>query len=505
MSDSAPWQKWRSLLDRPLTDFWRVMGWAGSSLVFFLLCKLLGGPSEGDAVETVYGTWAIAHGNLACVYPPVSNYHFNELANPFALAAPLYQWLAGGLAALFRFGQSSPFPTAAQMGPHCSNAFLAMYNWSASTDVIIKTINLSYLTWLAVMAGAVMLLAASGRGRRGWEPLALILLACTSPLLMCITYYLHPEDLLAMGLILAAVACVLRKKWLAVGILLGLAFCAQQFTLLVAGPLLVIADTRDRVRLVVAAAITIVAVDGPLIVATSGRAVRMVLLGSSRAGSSIRSTGGTVLWETHLGGPALFLVARVLPIVAALILAWWLARRLGARLLTPVTLMSLVATSLLLRLVFEENLFGYYFMAGAVSLILLDVVAGALRGELLAWLGLVTVAFNPVHLNFESNLTSWAFNLSYAIPIVIFAIGLAAVAYDVYRRRFLLYKWVWLLVVALTAESKIYGQSHPVFIAPNWLWQVVLVPIALWLAFRPLREALVNRAVPQASLSGSLN
>ena len=54
-------------------------------------------------------------------------------------------------------------------------------------------------------------------------------------------------------------------------------------------------------------------------------------------------------------------------------------------------LISLVATSLALRLVFEQNIFGYYFMALCVTLVLLDVISGRIRGELVAWLALITL------------------------------------------------------------------------------------------------------------------
>jgi hypothetical protein len=109
-------------------------------------------------------------------------------------------------------------------------------------------------------------------------------------------------------------------------------------------------------------------IDVPLIVASSARGLRSILLGSSQVGSNVPSFGGTVLWETDLRGPLLFVISRVLPIAAVTALAWWASRRLGERLLESTPLMSLLASALAVRLVFEENLFGYYFMAVAVSL-----------------------------------------------------------------------------------------------------------------------------------------
>jgi hypothetical protein len=337
-----------------------------------------------------------------------------------------------------------------------------------------------------LLAGVVALLRASGRGRRGWEPLTVLCVAAVPPVLQCLTFYFHPEDVLAMGLILIALALSLRDKWLVAGIVLGMAFCAQQFALLALAPMIVVAVPKARVRVVMGALLAIVLIDVPLIVATSGRAVKTVLIGSSRVGEGIRSTGGTVLWETNIRGMPLFLLSRVAPILAAIALAWCARRRLGSRILGPIPLVSLVALSLVIRLVFEENVYGYYFMAAAVSLILLDVTCGRLRGSVLAWIGLETIAFNPVHLGIVSNLTAHTVNLFYAIPIVLLALALASIAFDLYRRRVRLYKIAWVIVVLITGESKLWGMGHALYIAPHWLWQVVLVPLAVVLALNPL-------------------
>lgn len=466
------------------------MSWLGASVIFYGLVGLLGGPTEGDASENVYSTWSIAHGSLACAYPHLATYHFDNLANPFALTAPLYPLLTGGVSALLRIGHQVAFPSQSQFGANCGHAFAAMFHWSAKSGAILPTVRLSYLMWPILMAGVIALVRASGRGRRVWEPMALLLVACTPTVLMCLTYFFHPEDLLAMGLILAGVACSLRSRWFWAGVLLGLACCAQQFAFLVGVPFLVIAPGRDRIRYVAGAITAVAIIDIPLIVATSGRAIKTILLGSSRVGVINRSTGGTVLWETDYRGLPLFLLSRVAPIVASLVLAWWASRRLGPRLLRPVPLVSLVATSLAFRLVFEENLFGYYFMAVSVALLILEVAKGRMRGTVFAWLAMVTVAFNPVHPGFFSNMTGHAIDLYYALPIVVMAVVVATVVFDAACRRVRVYKILWIVVAAFTCESKLWGLSHTVFAVPHWLWQVVLVPIALVLAAKPLFSAI---------------
>ena len=63
----------------------------------------------------------------------------------------------------------------------------------------------------------------------------------------------------------------------------------------------------------------------PLLVITSGRGFRAVVLGSGNT----PSIGGTVLWYLHLNGVLLVVASRALPIVVAIVLARWAKRRLG--------------------------------------------------------------------------------------------------------------------------------------------------------------------------------
>lgn len=494
----------RRWLDRPLSLSWCVLGWLASSLTFVGLAVAYGGPSPGDSAESVYSTWSFAHGNVACFYPPLGSYRSYGMADPFAplsssgianpfalvrsfdmaspsaLTAPLYPLLSGVAAWISRIGDRVGFPSANQLGPGCANAVSRIYHWSLVSGALHPTLWLAFLVWPILLAGIVTVLRVSGRGRSGWEPLALLVVAVTPCVLMCITYFFHPEDLLAMGLLLLGVAAFLRKKWIWVGVLVGLAVCAQQFALLVAMPLLVLAPSRARRTVVVAAASVVALIDVPLVVASSGRGLRTILLGSNQVGSNIRSFGGTVLWETDLSGPLLFLISRVLPIAVVTALAWWASRRLGERLLEPTPLMSLLASALVVRLVFEENLFGYYFMAAAVSLIVLDVVAGRVRGVLLAWLAVVALAFSPVYLGYQNT------PMSGALPFILVTLVLASLLIYTFTKRLKLYETVWFAFAVAVCEFTMWGLGHRVYVTPTWWWQVTLVPTALALALSPL-------------------
>jgi hypothetical protein len=478
----------RKWLDNPLSQSWCVCSWLAASLVFFCLAAFYGGAAQGDSSESLYSTWSLAHGNLACFYPPLINSHSYGVANPFALTAPLYPLLSGIVAWLVRVGHSIPFPHSDQLGPNCQDAIVKMYHWSLAAGAIHPTLQLAWLVWPFLVTGLISVIRATRSGRTGWEPLLLFAVAVTPCVLMCITSYFHPEDLLSMGLLLIGVAAFLKKKWGLSGALLGLAVCAQQFALLVAIPLLVIAPSRARLKIAAAAIIVSALIDVPLIIASSGRGLRTVLLGSSRAGSAVRSTGGTVLWELDLKGPLLLIVSRVMPVVVVAVLAWWASRHLGERLLEPTSLMSLLATSLVVRLIFEENLFGYYFMAAAVSLIVLDVISGRLRGAMVAWLAVGALTFSPFYLGYQRS------HAGSAILFVLVTLALLSLLTYVVVLRLPAHETGWFIYAAAVFEFRVWGLSHNVFAIPNWWWQVTLVPTAFALAVSPFVVAMGTKA-----------
>ena len=495
-SDEQSHNALSSWLNKPIRRLWGPIGWIGSTSLFIGLIAILGGPSESDASESAYATWAIAHGHLACAYPTATTVHFPNLAGPGPFIAPLYPLLSAAVAALARIGNFVSFPTQAQLGPHCSQAYVAMFKWSVYSSAIVPTIKIGYIGWFALMIGVVTLLRASGRGRRRWEPMALLLLAIAGPVLECILDYYHPQDLLTIGLVLGGLAFAKRARWVGAGALFGLAVITQQFALLALAPMLVVDPANRRLKFVAAAIAAAAVFSVPLIIFTSGRAIKAVLIGSGYT----RSYGGTVLWELHLHGATLFIFSRLLPVILALALAWWAARRLGPVVLEPTPLISLIATTLCFRLVFEENLFGYYFMAITVMLVVLDVVRGRLRGYTVAWIALATLAFDPVPWGFNSNGQSWGLSLRLALPIAFAVIALMLILIDALRHCIRWYLVAWLALVALTLVKMPWMHGYLRHSMPIWFWQVILVTGAVVLAVGPLLSKIndVSDPTPEA-------
>jgi hypothetical protein len=148
------------LLDRPLPGWACFLGWCSATTLFLAVVHLLDGSSTVDSVESTYSTWAIAHGHVACAFvkPPagaVSSYA------PFTYIAPVYPLLAGGVAALTHIGSAVPFPSTA-LGPHCSTAIPAMYQWSLQSGALGQTVVIGAMGWVFLMLGAVAFVRAKG-------------------------------------------------------------------------------------------------------------------------------------------------------------------------------------------------------------------------------------------------------------------------------------------------------------------------------------------------------
>jgi hypothetical protein len=466
-----PRDQLRLWLDRPLSRWWCMAGWLASSVVFITFVQLLDGPSDGDSAESSPSTWAIAHGQLVCAFPKKE-----------VLAAPLYSYVAGGIAALTHVGHGVPFPSAAALGPGCSKAFNAVWDWGWQSNAVPATLRIGYLGWIVLLAGVVALLRAAGRGRCGWEPATLLILACLPPIWMCLENFFHPQDVLAMGLALGALACALRDKWLGAGVLIAVGLLTQQFTLLVAAPLLVVAPTTRRWTFVGAAAATTALALLLFFVSAGSGAVRTALIGTGNQSG----VGGTWLSALHLSSGATGFISRVVPLELSLVLAWWVAKQLGSSVREPVPLLSVVALSLSFRLVFEQNLLGYYFMALAVMLVILNVLERRIRGALVAWLaGVSLVFFVSPSTSFLAFPDHWTTQKQVATPIfvavILVALGLRVLGHGLRRMDLL---WVALVGVALLAWP---ATHNPVsrHIAPQW-WQVLLVAAGIVLAAAPL-------------------
>jgi hypothetical protein len=370
-------------LDRPPSAAQAVAAWIVSVGAFVVVVLAQGGPSGGDAGETVNTTWALAHLSLRCAFAPSNSGHL-----PYS--APLYPVVSAAVVALARVGHAVAFPGPSDFGRDCATQVAALTRWSLRARSFGPTLRVGYVAWAALAAGVVALLRAGAVRRSRWEAMTLFLLALAPPVAMTLADYFHPQDLLATGLLLGALAAVLRERWGVAGILFGLAVASHQFAVLVLLPVALLTPASRRVRLFAGVVGAYAVVVGPLALLTSGRALRWAVVGSAGA----TTMPGSLLAELHVRGAGLFVVARVLPVVAALVVAWWVEHRRADVVRRPAALVGVVAMAFTLRLVFEANAYGYYFMALSVALVVGDVLRRRLPWRPLVWIGVVTLAFS---------------------------------------------------------------------------------------------------------------
>ena len=466
-----------------------MVGWLVATTLFVGFATATGGPGPGtvDSSESIYSTWAIAHGQLACAFPTVTLPH-----EP--LIAPVYPLYSGALAALTHIGQSLPFPSRVAMGPDCGTAIHAIRQWAFHSGAYLPTRWIAFTSWLVLMTGVVAWLRASGRGRCGWEPATLIVLACLPPLWIAVSHYFHPQDLVALGLALAAMACAVRDRWAGAGVLVALAVLSQQYALLVAAPLLVVAPQGRRARFIVGAAGAAAVIVGPFLMAGSPGVLRAITIGSG----DTPSTGGAMMWYLTHQGPAMVLLSRVLPIVLALAAAAVVSRRLGPAALRPPTLSSLIAFCLSLRLLFEQNFFAYYVVALVIALILADVARGNVRGSLVAWVASLTMVFtiDGYFLKITSGLHG-----EVVIPLLVILTAMGLTVYGVVRGH-TWSKWTKLLWAAFLLCTVITWplKANPLLLlAPTWVWQALFVVTGAMLAAGPLLGGIRDHHTPRAA------
>jgi hypothetical protein len=251
--------------------------------------------------------------------------------------------------------------------------------------------DIAWIAWIA-LAGAVVWFLGVSRVRRTWfVPAALAVIAVTPSVIGCVADYLHPEGMVAIAASVAGLALAAKERLVLAGVVLAVGVLSQQSAVLVLVALAASLSVPRLARLALGTAIGGLAIVGPLMIATSGR----VITGLGGAGFNQL---GLDTWVSILRpeGRMLMLVSRILPIFAAIGVGLLARHRLGDRVLDPARLAALAAAAFAMRLVFEGSIYGYYFAAVAVTLVLADAAAGRVRAITILWWVLAAVAFNAL-------------------------------------------------------------------------------------------------------------
>lgn len=353
---------------------------AGASAGLYIVSILaLGGFQQGDLSETLYPAILMAHGDWSCAYPSVSLY-------PVPMAAPGYSLLDAAVQWILRIGYATPFPALSQFGHACRLGADVFGDWTAASNEIPTIIHTSLFAWFALAAAATYVArqTAIGRTRQIW--LIPLTLAITPPVLFAVQEYFHPQDQLALAFFLAASGLFLRRNLGLAGVVAAAAYVTQQYTVIGLIILVVLTTGTDRWRLVRGFTLALASFTAFAYWALGEASLKAALLGTGES----RIQPGTWMAELHVPKLVGIGIARLLPLLVAGLIAAWCVRRRRDFARDPELLLGLLAVGWSLRVLFEINLFGYYLLATAATLVLRDIVAKrAFRGTI--WLLLATV------------------------------------------------------------------------------------------------------------------
>ena len=363
--------------DRPRLLVTLVLLTAAAACYLGIVAVRHGPPSGGDTVPLTAATTALADGDLrtaasAASLPNPPGYPL--LAAPFVAAFPTAVGPASWCTPNARVRQPPVgLPATAilpaevkECHPPPGLAVDTLPPWYRAQGL------LGVASWLVLAVGALALLRAARADSLARQAGLLAFLAFLPAASSAIVQLYHPQDVVSLGLALAAGALVLQRRWLLSGALFGAAVLTKQFALLLLLPALVAApDRRSRLMLLGVSAAVFVAVLLPFLV-VDPQATLENLSGFSAGGAA---AGQTVLSLAGVHGSVASAVARDTPVVFALAVCVWAARRPGLHADRPSTLVALALVCTGSRLVFESVVFPYYLLATSVLVLLLDLVA----------------------------------------------------------------------------------------------------------------------------------
>ncbi len=241
---------------------------------------------------------------------------------------------------------------------------------------------------MVVIAGGRLVGAGPGGRRR--EMLFLAVVSVSPFFREALGNYFHPEDVLALGLLLLALSLASESHWGWAGVALGLAFGSKQWVLLAVPPLIAMAPgRRAKARLLGAAFGAVAVVYAPFILLKPAAAWQVFRGPVPVAGGFVpQTTIVGMLREAPFHVPLAYVndMARLLPLLfATVVTAVWvlvISRRYGTVARLPIeNVLGLLLACVAFRLISDCIALSYY----ALPLMVLIAVADIWRSKVPAF------------------------------------------------------------------------------------------------------------------------
>ena len=348
-----------------------------------------GPPPGGDTTPLTEVTSALAAGQLHAAaandgLPNPPGYPL--LASPFVVAFPSLvgspTWCLTSNRAAGSSATSGPNARGGTgQDDNCGNAASGntpnvLPNWYRAQGL------LGVLGWLVLAGGAWSLLRAADAESPARLAALFAFLVIVPAASSAIVQLYHPQDIVSLGLALAAAAQTLRRRWVVAGAVFGLAILTKQFAILLVLPALAVAPGAGA-RLRLGAATIVVAAAGLLPFLVSAPWATLENFSGFSAGGAV--SGATVLTLSGVSGSVASAVARDAPVLFAVAVCLWALSRRGPWLSRPDALVALGLACVSGRLVFESVVFPYYLLARSALFFMLDLVTRRSPYRSLAW------------------------------------------------------------------------------------------------------------------------
>ena len=305
-----------------------------------------------DRQEVAVPTYAIASGHPSAAYPPIlpslrQRVSYQPPGFPVAAAIPVAVWqgLTGG---------ANP------------SGALTLAGYGAAAMVVI--------------AGGRLVASRPGGRRR--EMLFLAVVSVSPFFREALGNYFHPEDVLALGLLLLALSMASESRWGWAGVALGLAFGSKQWALLAVPPLIAMAPgRRGKGRLLGAAFCAVAVVYAPFILLKPDAAWQVFRGPLPVAGGFVpQTTIVGMLREAPFHVPLAYVndMARLLPLLfATVVTAVWvllISRRYGTVARLPIeNVLGLLLACVAFRLISDCIALSYYALPLMVFIAVADI------------------------------------------------------------------------------------------------------------------------------------
>ncbi|NNN21112.1 MAG: hypothetical protein HKL80_03815 [Acidimicrobiales bacterium] len=318
-----------------------------------------------DFPQTTNPAVAIAQGKLSCAYDGSIINDANPLY-PLILALSLRTFTSSqDISQLFEVDST----VCANPNPQIS------LSDNLASHIVSDT---AFVTWLVVAFGLIYVLQKSARKNTWFLIYALFGLSLMPFFAASISIFFHPEDVLAIGLVLISTGAMLREKWILSGIFAGLALDSKLIAVPFLLVLFVLIPGKARIKFTLAAVFISALILSPFLITLPSS---IKIFAGHDALTFLINAPSIMSYLKGIFGSHAALASRGLPVIFAGVFAIVFKMKLPNVFKNTEAVVILLCASAIWRVFFEVEVFAYYLMPISITFFLIVLICN--RGYML--------------------------------------------------------------------------------------------------------------------------